>query len=219
MEEQITYQQSSGSTEQLCLSLPSSVSLSSSTSVSAHSSLSLLPPPSLALLLRAAVYERVSWVWLHCSVEKGRAVIWVRCAEGWCTRRNAFTRCVNLYLHALVAMRVWHMQHNVSRFWWQVSIVLMRQPSWMCDCSVACLFRCHLYRFISVVLHILFLKWCHLSFNVWNHMTFVVQCFKSVVFKYSPESQITTPQWASQTVQHTASSVLRLSIHLRKNYP
>lgn len=57
------------------------------------------PPPSLAPLLRAAVYERVSRVWLHCSVEKGRAALLVRCAEGWCTRKNAFTRCVNLCLH------------------------------------------------------------------------------------------------------------------------
>lgn len=124
----------------------------------------LLPPPSLALLHRAAVYERVSRVWLHCSVEKGRAVVLVRCAEGWCTRRNAFTRCVDLCLHALFILRVWHMQHNISRFWWQVSIVLMRQPSWMCDCSVVCLFRCHLYRFISVFSHVLDLKWMMSSF-------------------------------------------------------
>lgn len=54
-------------------------------------------PAFLAFLHRAAVNERVSWVWLHCSVEKGRAALSVRCAERWCTRRNAFTRCVTLH--------------------------------------------------------------------------------------------------------------------------
>lgn len=94
----------------LPLPLPPSSSLSlspSSTSVSSHSSpLLLYPslPPSLSFLHRAAVNERVSWVWLHCSVQKGRAALSVRCVEGWCTRRNAFTRCVTV--HSL-AFSVW----------------------------------------------------------------------------------------------------------------
>lgn len=116
MEEQITYQESSGSTSSADSPLPprflSPPLLPSLPTLSSPASTPpLLPPPSsLALLHRTAVYERVSWVWLHCSVEKGRAAVLVRCAEGWCTRRNAFTRCVDFCLHALLMLRVWHIE-------------------------------------------------------------------------------------------------------------
>lgn len=85
-------------------------------------------PPSLSC--PELQYMKVSWVWLHCSVEKGRAALPVRCAEGWCTRRNAFTRCVMLRLNALSVGEgcshcVWP---HLDSFPWQVSIMLMKLP-------------------------------------------------------------------------------------------
>lgn len=84
-----------------------------------------LPPPLLLLLpttsAAIAAPTSLSCAWLrykrgslgsgfHCSVEKGRAAVSVRCAEGWCTRRNAFTRCVDLFVSSVwvIALGVVH---------------------------------------------------------------------------------------------------------------
>lgn len=47
----------------------------------------------------------------HCSIEKGRAAVSVRCAKGWCTRRNAFTRCVDLCVSSVWAVWAWCVQY------------------------------------------------------------------------------------------------------------
>lgn len=132
-----------GSSEQLCLSpslllaLPLSLSLSF-----LHfrlfpllSSSALPLPASLSFLHRAAVNERVSWVWLHCSVQKGRAALSVWCVEGWCTRRNVFTRCVTVHSLAFsvgkgMSRCVWC---RADRFFWQISVMLTKLPGKMCD--------------------------------------------------------------------------------------
>lgn len=135
MEEQIAYQENSGSTERRCLSPPASVSLSSSSSyssasVSSHSFLSssLTPPrhrcslpppplpasllPSLTLPHRAAVYERVSRVWLSLQCREGQGSCFstkdaLKDGAPGETHLPGVWICV---LHALAMLRVWHEQ-------------------------------------------------------------------------------------------------------------
>lgn len=104
-------------------------------------------PASLALLHRAAVNERVSWVWLHCSVEKGRAALSGRCAEGWCTRRNAFTRCVTV--HSLA----FSVRKGTSRcVWCRTDRFPDRYPSCCWSCHERCVMAsvCSLMPFLVI---------------------------------------------------------------------
>ena len=64
--------------------------------------LSLMPLSSLPSLPPSPEWSCSIWegllglASLQCR-KKGTATVSVRCAEGWCTRRNAFTRCVDLF--------------------------------------------------------------------------------------------------------------------------
>lgn len=95
---------------------------------------------------------------------------------------------------------------------WQISIMLMKQPRtdvWLL--GGMCLFGCHLYRVISVFLHVRSTLWN--SIILCLHVTFIVR-----FYSHRPQSHITMSEWALPLVQLTASSVSRPETQVKKNY-
>lgn len=182
------------------LSPPSLLSLSSSASVSSYSFLSCTHPLPSSLLPRSPAQSRSIWEGLL-----GLASLQCREGQGGCfttmrwrmvhQEKRVYQVCG--YLFACVGdpegVAYWGITFRGFSSW-QISIMLMKQPwtdVWLL--GGMCLFRCRVYRSISV-----FLRVCSTTWNdiiACLHMTFIVQ-----IYSYRSESHITMAERAVQLV-------------------